>query len=225
MRAASRLFPTLLLLAMAAMVQTKTRAVIKTKFELRQALLDCVGTGTGCLAGSAPPDPSSPLPDQSSPPSDQSSSPPSEGSSDPPANSGYSGDSGAAAGLPELLSGGRRLEGPSVCQVWQSSSGSACSRSGSRYGRINDWDISEVTELRDLFTVTVTNSGVNGVFSALAFNQTISRWNVAKVTDMQGSELFSLSLSLSLSLSHPPSLCVVLTVNTSPPPNPSHAQQ
>ncbi len=41
-----------------------------------------------------------------------------------------------------------------------------------RYGRISDWDLSTVTDMRPLFIGKTT------------FNDDISRWDVAKVTNM-----------------------------------------
>lgn len=48
------------------------------------------------------------------------------------------------------------------------------SRAEEQYGNISDWDVSEVTDMSDLFSGCTT------------FNDDISRWDVSKVTNMAG---------------------------------------
>ena len=52
----------------------------------------------------------------------------------------------------------------------------------SRYGEIEDWDVSNVTSMSEMFSR-----------QARSFNQPLNKWNVSKVTDMNASTFFYLS--------------------------------
>ena len=56
------------------------------------------------------------------------------------------------------------------------------------YGPITEWDVSHVTDMRDLFS------------AMYKFNQDLSKWNVHKVTDMQAmffkAHLFNADISI-----------------------------
>ena len=47
-----------------------------------------------------------------------------------------------------------------------------------KYGEINNWDVSNVTNMDSLFSGSVSG--------AQSFNQPLNNWNVSKVTDMYG---------------------------------------
>ena len=42
------------------------------------------------------------------------------------------------------------------------------------YGHINNWDVSNVTDMKNLF------------YRAISFNQPLNRWDVSNVTNMEG---------------------------------------
>jgi surface protein len=81
-----------------------------------------------------------------------------------------------------------------------------------KYGPIEDWDVSGVTEMNNLFRVAtafnadISKWNVSGVtdmqsmfYYATAFNQNISKWDVSSVTDMftifQGAFAFNQDIS------------------------------
>ena len=81
-----------------------------------------------------------------------------------------------------------------------------------KYGHINDWDTSQVTNMRGLFTSqmkfneAIGNWDVSNVinmedifFRATKFNQPLNKWNVSKVKNMRymfmGAEAFNQPLN------------------------------
>ena len=55
------------------------------------------------------------------------------------------------------------------------------------HGSIGDWDVSAVTDMKDLF------------YGASAFNQDLSRWDVSAVTDMRSMFAYATSFNQDLS--------------------------
>jgi surface protein len=54
-----------------------------------------------------------------------------------------------------------------------------------KYGDINEWDTSEVTDMSDLFGDSLLEQLGISFLLKYTFNPSVSKWNVSKVTNMQ----------------------------------------
>ena len=57
-------------------------------------------------------------------------------------------------------------------------------RATKKYGFINDWDTSGVTDMNHMFKSAAKNTVISNIIGTTSFNQDISKWDVSSVTTM-----------------------------------------